>query len=74
VSLVEQAVIDLVAGAAVWRVSGFQVDSFVHKVRAPDRHLLPAAKIGQSEVCFRLYYHAGYIAQQLVVVLFPFQL
>jgi hypothetical protein len=39
VSPVDQAVIDLVAGAAVWRVPGFEVDSFVHEIRALDRHL-----------------------------------
>jgi hypothetical protein len=39
VSPVDQAVIDLFASAAVWRVPGFEVDSFVHEVRALDRHL-----------------------------------
>jgi hypothetical protein len=33
----DQAVIDLVAIEAVWRIPGFEVDSFVHEVRALDR-------------------------------------
>jgi hypothetical protein len=41
--------IDLVAGAAVWRVPGFEVDSFVHEVRALDRHLSASRKVDKSD-------------------------
>jgi hypothetical protein len=33
-SPVDQAMINLVTGVAVWRESGFEVDSFVHEVLA----------------------------------------
>jgi hypothetical protein len=52
VSSVDQAVIDLVAGAAVWRVPGFEVDSFEHELRALDRHLSVSSKVHQSEAVF----------------------
>jgi hypothetical protein len=66
VSPIVQAVIDLVSSAAVWRVTGFEVDSFVHEVRALDRHLSASSKVDQLEAvlsCTILYYHAGWIAQ-----------
>ena len=51
-SPVDQAVIDLVTGAAVWVVPGFEVDSFVHEIRALDRHLSASSKVDQSEAVF----------------------
>jgi hypothetical protein len=52
VSLVEQAVTDLVAGAAVWRVPSFEVNLFVHEVRYFDRYLSASSKVDQSEAVF----------------------
>jgi hypothetical protein len=49
VSPVNQVVIDLAAGAADSRAPGFEMDSFVHEVRAFDRHLTASKKIYQSE-------------------------
>jgi hypothetical protein len=49
---VDQAVIDLVAGARVWRVSGFEVHSFMHEVRALDHHLSASSKVYQSDSVF----------------------
>jgi hypothetical protein len=48
-SPVDQAVIDLVVGSAVWGVPGFGVDSFVHVVRALDRNLSARSKADQLE-------------------------
>jgi hypothetical protein len=52
VSPVDQAVIDLVAGAAVWRLPCFEVDSFVQEVRSLDRYLSASSKADQSEAIF----------------------
>jgi hypothetical protein len=45
-------VIDLVANATVWRVPGFEVDSFVHEVRALDLDLSARGKIDHSKAVF----------------------
>jgi hypothetical protein len=52
VSSVHQAVIDLVEGVSTWRVSGLEVDLFVHEVRTFDRHLPACGKVDQSEAIF----------------------
>jgi hypothetical protein len=44
--------VDLVAGGAVWRMPGFEVDFFVHEVRYLGRHLSASSKVDQSEVIF----------------------
>jgi hypothetical protein len=52
VSSVDQAVIDLVEGVAIWGVARLEVDSFVHEGRSFDRHLPACAKVNQSEAIF----------------------
>jgi hypothetical protein len=49
---VDQAVIDLVEGVSIRGVPGLEVDSFVHKVRTFDLHLLAYSKVVQSEAIF----------------------
>jgi hypothetical protein len=51
-SLVNQAVIDLVEGVSIWGVPGLEVDSYVHEVRTFDRHLPACGKVSQSEAIF----------------------
>jgi hypothetical protein len=46
VSPVDQTMIDLVSSAAVWRVPGFGMDSFVHEVYVPFACLQQSRSIG----------------------------
>jgi hypothetical protein len=50
VSSVDQAVIDLVEGVSIWGVPGLKVDSFVHELRAFDRHLPACGKVDHEAI------------------------
>jgi hypothetical protein len=68
---VDQAIIDLVVGAAVWRVPGFEVNSIVHEVRALDRHLSVSSKVDQSKAVFVCTIMQAVSANSRLVYCFP---